>query len=217
MAIARMILWVFSLLLTSSASLASNQLPAGDFSNSNLETWEEKIFSKSTSYSLVSLQGTIVLKAVSQKSASGLFKKITVDLTTYPYLNWSWRIENRLNTTDEKTKSSDDYAARVYVVVDGGILVWNTRAVNYVWANRAEKYDVWANAFAGKRAMMMALRNSEDETSTWYHEKRNVFDDLKTLFGQEFKSIDVVAIMTDTDNDNGQATAYYGDIYFSMN
>ena len=212
-----MILWVFALLLTASASLASNQLPTGDFSNSNLEKWEEKIFSKSTSYSLVSLQDTIVLKAESNKSASGLFKKITVDLGNYPYLNWSWRIENRLTTADEKTKSSDDYAARIYVVVDGGILVWKTKAVNYVWANRAEKYEVWPNAFAGKSAMMMALRNSKDKTSTWYREKRNVYDDLKTLFGREFKSIDGVAIMTDTDNANGQATAYYGDIYFSAN
>jgi hypothetical protein len=217
MAIARMILWVFALLLTSTASSASNRLPTGDLSKSNLEKWEEKIFSKSTSYSLVSLQDTTVLKAVSQKSASGLFKKIKVDLGKYPYLNWSWRIENRLNTTDEKTKSGDDYAARVYVVVEGGILLWKTKAVNYVWANRAEKYEVWPNAFAGKSAMMMALRNSKDKTANWYHEKRNVFDDLKKLFGQEFKSIDVVAIMTDTDNDNGQVTAYYGDIYFSTN
>ena len=217
MALAPMLVWVFALLLTSSASSASDRLPIGDFSNSNLEKWQEKIFSKSTSYALVPQQDTIVLKAVSQKSASGLFKKITVDLTSYPYLNWSWRIDNRLNTADEKTKSSDDYAARVYVVVDGGILVWKTKAVNYVWANRAEKYEIWPNAFAGKRAMMMALRNSKDKSSTWYYEKRNVFDDLKTLFGQEFTSIDGVAIMTDTDNDNGQATAYYGDIYFSTN
>jgi len=216
MAKACMVLLVFVLLLTSVISPASNHLPIGAFSNSNLEKWNEKIFSESTSYSLVPLQDNIVVKAVSHASASGLFKKIEVDLGEYPYLNWSWRIENRLKPTDEKTKSGDDYAARVYVVVDGGLLFWKTRAVSYVWANKAEKYEVWPNAFAGKSVMMMALRNSKDKTSTWYHEKRNIYEDLKKIFGQEIKSVDVVAIMTDTDNGNGQVTAYYGDIYFSM-
>ena len=87
--------------------------------------------------------------------------------------------------------------------------------MNYVWANRTSKGDTWRNAFAGKNAMMMALRNREDELSTWYSEKRNVYEDLKRLFGKEFRFIDAIVIMTDTDNCHGQAKAYYGDIHFS--
>lgn len=62
---------------------------------------------------------------------------------------------------------------------------------------------------------MMALRNRQDKLSTWYFEKRNVYEDLKRLFGTEFHSIDAIAIMTDSDNSHGQAKAYYGDIFFS--
>ncbi len=193
----------------------ADQLPVANFSKSSLEGWEDKVFTGTTSYQLIQLKDKKILMADSQDSASGLIKKIHVDLKKFPYLNWSWSIENRLDIKNEKIKSGDDYAARIYVVVDGGILLWRTRAVNYVWANEASKGEIWQNAFAGKNAMMMALRSKQDKTSTWYSEKRNVYEDLKRLYGTEFQFIDAVALMTDTDNSHGQVKSYYGDIYFS--
>ena len=187
----------------------------GDFSSGNLDGWQEKGFSGETQYQLLTLNSNTVLRSKSQNSASGLYKKIRVDLSKYPYLNWRWRIENRLETQNEQIKSGDDYAVRIYVIVSGGLLIWRAKALNYVWANASPKYDVWPNAFAGKKAMMMALRSKQDETSTWYVEKRNVFEDLKTIFGTDIQHIDAVAIMTDTDNNGGQATSYFGDIFFT--
>lgn len=202
------------LLFMANASLAEH-LRVSEFSASSLEGWEEKEFKNSTSYQLSEIEGKQVLLAESQNSASALIKKVHIDIRKYPFLNWIWRIENRLVIEDEKNKSGDDYAVRIYVVIDGGIFIWRTRAVNYVWANRASKGEIWENAFAGKNALMMALRNRQDKLSTWYSEKRNVYEDLKRLFGTEFHFIDAIAIMTDTDNSHGQAKAYYGDIYFS--
>lgn len=193
----------------------ADQLPVANFSKSSLEGWEDKVFTGTTSYQLFQLKDKKVLMAESQDSASGLIKKMHVDLKKYPYLNWSWSIENRLDIKNEKIKSGDDYAARIYVVVDGGIMLWRTRAVSYVWANEASKGEIWQNAFAGKNAIMMALRSRQDKTSTWYSEKRNVYEDLKRLFGTEFHFIDAIALMTDTDNSHGQVKSYYGDIYFS--
>lgn len=193
----------------------AEQLRVANFSESNLEGWQEKVFKGITSYQLFQLEDKKVLMAKSQNSASGLVKKMRVDLKKYPYLNWSWNIEKRLEIKNEKIKPGDDYATRIYVVVDGGILIWRTRAINYVWANKAAKGETWPNAFAGKNAMMIALRSRQDKTSTWYTEKRNVYEDLKRLFGTEFRFIDAIALMTDTDNSHGQAKSYYGDIYFS--
>lgn len=215
---ATLLLWAAVGLAVFSAELClANELTVGSFSSSNLESWEEKPFSGKTAYSLVELQEAVVLKAESRGSASGLFKKIKVDIKKYPYLNWRWRIENRLTTVDERVKSSDDYAARIYVIIDGGIFLWRTRAINYVWANKAKKYEVWPNAFAGSNAIMVALRNNQDSIGTWYDEKRNVLEDLKEMLGKEYTAIDGIAIMTDTDNKQDHAIAYYGDIYFSTN
>ena len=63
--------------------------------------------------------------------------------------------------------------------------------------------------------MMIALRSSSDGAATWYDEKRNILEDLRKQFGEDIRFIDAVAIMTDTDNAGGRATAYYGDIFFS--
>jgi hypothetical protein len=190
-------------------------LKVSDFSGSGLNGWEEKKFKDSTFYQLFQIGNRQALLAKSRNNASALIKKVHIDIEKFPFLNWSWRIENRLDTGDEKNKSGDDYAARIYVVIDGGIFRWRTRAVNYVWANRASKGEIWENAFAGGNAQMMALRNRQDKLSTWYSEKRNVYEDLKRLFRTQFHHIDAIAIMTDTDNSHGQVKSYYGDIYFS--
>ncbi len=199
------------------ANVTADELMVADFSSTNLEGWYDKIFTGITSYQIIKLENQNVLMAYSQGSASGLVKNMHVDIKIYPYLNWRWRIENRLDIKNEKIKSSDDYAARVYVIIDGGIFPWRTKAINYVWANGVQEGEIWPNAFVGKNAMMMALRSKQDETSTWYIEKRNVYEDFKNLFGKEIQFIDTVALMTDTDNSDGVVKTYYGDIYFSEN
>ncbi len=198
-----------------SADEINKKIEIGQFSTGNLDNWKSKSFAGTTDYQLVLINNNQVLKSVGKASASGLFKEQKVDLHKTPFLNWRWRIDNRLQNLDEQSKAGDDYSARVYVVVSGGWAFWKTRAINYVWASNTAKGQVWPNAFAGKSAMMIALRSTDDKTQTWYQEKRNILKDLKHQFGTDIRYIDAVAIMTDTDNAKGNAVAYFGDIYFS--
>lgn len=193
--------------------IASVQI--GLFSSGQLDQWNNKIFSGTTDYQIYQLDDSKVLKAVSHSTASGLFKEQRVDLLKTPYLNWRWRIDDRLENINEQSKSGDDYSARIYVVVSGGWAFWKTKAINYVWSSNSAKGLVWPNAFVGKNAMMIAVRSNEDNTHTWFQEKRNIMQDLKQQFGSDIRYIDAVALMTDTDNANGYVVAYYGDIYFS--
>jgi len=198
------------------AEPAEEKIMLAAFSTGSLEQWESKQFKNQTLYQLVELDGSRILKADSNDSASGLFKTQRIDLQKTPVLNWRWRIENHLNTSNEQVKSGDDYAARVYVVISGGLAFWQTKAINYVWANASAKGAVWPNAYAGKSAVMIAMRSAADPTGTWFSEKRDVLADLKQHFGEDVRYIDAVAIMTDTDDSKGKATSYYGDIYFSQ-
>lgn len=187
----------------------------GQFSSGELTGWEEKVFDNETAYFFTKMDDQIVLKSVSNDSASGLFKEVTVDIQKYPYLNWRWRVEDRLLPMDETQKAGDDYAARLYVMVSGGWFFWNTKALNYVWSSRSKRGDRWPNAFAPDNNQMIAVRTAEDQVGTWYIEKHNVYEALKSWLGDDVRSIDAIAIMTDTDNSNVKATALYGDIYFS--
>lgn len=203
--------------LASIGDALAGSLMIGQFSAKDLSGWESKEFAGDTIYSLTRLDGQDVLKAVSDNSASGLFKKIKIDIKKTPYLNWRWRIENRLTPLIETEKSGDDYSARIYIVVSTGIFFWQTRALNYVWSSQAAPASNWPNAFAPNNARMIAVRTSDHKLATWYHEKRNIYQELKQWLGDEVIAIDAIAIMTDTDNSHSHATAYYGDIYFSSN
>jgi hypothetical protein len=194
---------------------AEPALPLGEFSRNRLDGWERKDFKGETRYRLRTVDGVVALQAESRAAGSGLFKEQRIDLEQTPFLNWSWRIAGRLSCLNEQSKTGDDYAARIYVVVKGGLAFWQTKAINYVWAGNTAKDTVWPNAFAGDHAMMMALRGPEAALNVWYSEKRNVRADLQKLLGEDLRFIDAVALMTDTDNSGGQVLAYYGDIWFS--
>lgn len=202
-------------LAAASFVLAAATVPVGEFSQGKLDGWESKAFKGKTDYALVDLNGRTALRAQSHAAASGLLREIRVDLNQTPYLNWSWCAQNTLDKLDEQTKSGDDYPARIYVVVSGGLAFWRTRSLNYVWASTTPRGRTWPNAYAGDHVIMLALRSGTAEVGQWRQEKRDVRADLQSYFGESISHIDAVALMTDTDNSGRSAVAYYGDIYFS--
>lgn len=187
----------------------------GQFSQGHTQDWQPIKFSGLTRYQLADLDNSKVLQADSQNAASGLVYEQKIDLYQTPILTWHWRVEQKLDNQREQRREGDDFAARIYVVVDGGILPWKTRALNYVWSSRLPPGSLWPNPHSGKAAMMLALRSNESPSGTWFTETRNIQQDLERAFGEKIRYIDAIAIMTDTDNTGGSALTYYGDIYFS--
>ena len=179
------------------------------FSTGSLEGWEPKGFRGETQYTL--REGGLC--ALSRAAASGMFRRVPVDLHATPVLRWSWRVDTLPPARDERSKPGDDYAARVYVVFSGGALFWRTRAINYVWSASQPAGAEWSNAFTGN-ARMIAVRGTGQQIGVWTQEQRDVRADYRRLFGADIDQADAVAIMTDTDNGGGDAAACYGDIAF---
>jgi hypothetical protein len=63
--------------------------------------------------------------------------------------------------------------------------------------------------------MMVVVESGTEKTGSWVSEERDILTDYRRLFGGEPRRIGAVAIMTDTDNTDGEATAWYGDITLS--
>lgn len=201
---------------------ASNNLTL--LSDADFNEWEPQVFSGKSIYTQNEYKGRKALQAISNNAASGLVLKKKIDLSTTPYINWSWLVEKQLLELDERSKSGDDFVARVYVVIDGGFKIWQTKSLSYVWSSNQEKDVVWDNAFAGSKVKMMSIKGKDAKIGQWHEEKRNVYKDLIDVFGDQgseaanlktYKYIDVIAIMTDTDNSGQQAESYYGNIEFS--
>jgi hypothetical protein len=199
-----------ALLLLAPSGLCEDLL-LGNFSAGDLSGWKPKVFQGKTSYTLVSEGERQVLKAESRKAASGLYKEVNRDPREFPVLRWSWKIESTILKGDGRTKDGDDYAARVYVVFPS-ILFFRTKAINYIWANRLPKGTTLPNAFSSN-ALMIAVESGDEKAGKWVTEERNVYEDYRTLFGEDPPAvIGAVALMTDTDNTGGETVAYYGDI-----
>lgn len=188
----------------------ADEIPVSRFNTEGLTGWESKSFKGTTEYRLMEEEGRTVVKASSHGAASGLVKKISFNPAHYRYLRWSWKIDAPIAGGDEKTRAGDDYAARVYVVF-GGRFFWQTKAINYIWANRLTKGASIANAFTSN-AIMVAVESGKDNAGRWVMEERDILADYRRLFGSDPGEVSAIAIMTDTDNTGGSATAWYGEI-----
>ncbi|PCJ37741.1 MAG: hypothetical protein COA75_03195 [Cellvibrionales bacterium] len=189
-------------------------ISVSQFDSEGLTGWFEKSFSGKTRYTLIEKNNTRVLMAESKSAASALYKKVRIDLDITPYLNWDWLVTKHLGNINEQRKEGDDYPARVYVIIDGGIFFWKTRALNYVWSSNQAKGTTWPNAYSDN-ARMLALQSGSANRGEWVSEKRNIRDDFQQLFGEDLRYIDGIAVMTDTDNSQGQALTYYRHLFFS--
>ena len=198
-------------MVANSAVATEDFIPVGNFETGTLSGWEEKVFNGKTTYELSAQDVGRTLKADSRGTASGLFKKIQIDLTQTPCLSWSWKVDNILHGLDETTKAGDDYPARVYVVFSGGVFFWDTRALNYVWSGGQPLNSAWPNAYTAN-SINIAVQSGDANVGKWVHQSRNIRDDYHRLVGKDITQADAIAIMTDTDDSRSRATAYYGQI-----
>lgn len=196
--------------------------------------WKPLTFKKierHTAYEVVKDGSTSVVKAVSEASASGLTKEVTIDPHEYPILRWRWKVENLLEKSDVNRKAGDDYPARLYItfayepdkVSFGKKLKYKAGqalfgaipigALNYIWGGKSPVGMIVDNAFTDF-AKMIVVESGAQRIGSWVEEERNVYEDYKAAFGEEPPAINGVAIMSDTDNTKERAVAYYGDIVF---
>jgi hypothetical protein len=175
--------------------------------------------------------GTVVVKAASHASASGITKEVRIDPKDYPIVRWRWKVEHLLEKGDVKTKEGDDYPARLYITFEydpdkvsfgkkakykAGRLIFGDipiAAINYIWDARAPQGLFIDNAYTDF-AKMIVVRSGPQGVGTWMEEERNISEDYRNAFGGEPPMINGVAIMSDTDNTKESAVAYFGDIVF---
>jgi len=199
--------------LSLTAIVQADTIAVSRFAVEGLSGWEKESFKGETEYSIVHEGGQAVAKAHSRAAASGMFKKMQIDPLKYRYLSWRWKVAGALENRAEKTKAGDDYSARVYVIFPGTFF-WQTKAINYVWSGRLPKGESFPNPFT-RNAMMVVVESGAEQAGTWLTEQRDILADYRRLFGAEPRQLGAIAVMTDTDNSGGEATAWYGDITLS--
>ena len=188
-----------------------------DFTDTELQSLEVRKVrgaDNKTNYSLGSNENGNYLKAVADNAASGLGKKITIDLNSTPFINITWKVERDLKGINEKSKKGHDYAARVFVIKKTGATALSNRAINYVFSSNNKIGENWPSPFT-KKSIDKVLSTTNENLNEWVTVKANVKEDFKKFHDLDVSEIDGVAIMADTDNSKNKSISYYQSIYFS--
>ena len=197
------------------------------------DSWEPMTFDgidQHTRYQLEQDGDTTVMSARSEASASGLVRTVEVDLQEYPWIEWRWKISNVLAGGNVHKKSGDDYPARLYVsfAYQPERASWTEKlrfesyhllygeyppvaAINYIWANQAAIGTQVSNAYID-RVKMIVIQSGDAKANRWQSERRNLLADYRAAFNEDPPPVSGIAIMTDSDNTGGKASAWYGDI-----
>jgi hypothetical protein len=157
------------------------------------------------------------------ESSFGIKGGTKVDIKEYPYLNWKWKVTRLPDGGDVRKSDKDDQAIQLYVAFTpaGFPEVLNTPVLGYIWDNEAPKGWTGRSAqVGGGRLRYVVMRNNTDQLGKWYTEKRNIYEDFKTLL-KDVKHSDPpgithgVQIHINSQNTNSAAESYIYDVYFS--
>jgi hypothetical protein len=195
----------------------------------NLDSWKPLYFpkvEKHTVYSIESKDGEHYLRAESNASASGLVYKGTFNVYDYPKIRWRWRISNVYERGDGRTKASDDYPIRLYVLFEydpqkAGALdkvkyglanaIYGEypphSAINYVWSS-----VVWDLPFINSprtdKVKIVALESGAKRAGTWQEEQVDILQDYRRMFLADPPAKASLGIMSDSDNTAEHAVSF---------
>ena len=213
----KLLIKTFILFLIYNPAGLANEVNVFDFTEielSNLEVKKVRGADNKTVYTVGSNENGNFFKAVADNAASGLGKELKIDLNKTPYINITWKIEKDLAGIKENTKRGHDFAARVFAIKKTGATALSNRAINYVFSSNNEIGFNSPSPYT-KKSIDNVLASTKNNLNEWITVKANVKEDFKKFHGLEVNELDGLAIMSDTDNSNMKAIAYYQNIYFS--
>ena len=184
-----------------------------------------------TRYRRVVEGGAPLLAAEADRSASLMMRPVQVDLTRRPVLHWRWRLGALPRDADNTTSAKEDAAARLVFVFDGdrSKLSLKDRAVArvaralsgrdlpyatlmYVASNSAEVGRLISNPYTRRVQMVVVSKGRGGDG--WHALRRNLVQDYKRAFGEAPGALLAYGVMTDSDNTESRARAWYGPIRF---
>ncbi|HEX5841057.1 MAG TPA: DUF3047 domain-containing protein [Pseudomonas sp.] len=182
---------------------------------------------KPSQRTLVAQGGKQVLRIKADAGAGGLLHPLDLPGDKAWQLSWQWRTEQKLEQARFATREGDDYAARVYVLLDYPLdsLSFVTRqklrlartffdpdlpaaTLSYVWDNRAAP-DTHARSAYTETVEMLVLRGPEAPLGQWLSESRDLHADAVAAFGSAPRKILGVVFAADSDNTGESVESYF--------
>lgn len=156
---------------------------------------------------------TDVVFADSAQGASGYIRKIGITAEDSPWLHFQWRVDAAGGDFDERQKSGDDFAFRIYFAARDGLRYKSlslVRAQDRRGAAWQSPYGGWVNDLR-----IYAAIGGDEPLGEWHTVSLHLPDLWQELFDAPPPELGLVGLMTDGDSAGVQMRARYGAIALS--
>lgn len=170
--------------------------------------------------------------AHAQSSASMLRQRLSIAPEQLGQLQFEWQVENLMATADMSVRELEDSPVRVILAFEGdrsqfsaknAMLSELTQALTgeampyatlmYVWSNQHPANAVIINPRTD-RVRKWVVESGPQHLNQWRQYRRDIRADFEKAFGEPPGKLVALAIMTDSDNTQGNVRAWYGNIKF---
>ena len=183
-----------------------------------------------TAYSPGHVDGRWAIHAKSERSASMYRRSVRIEPGQLGNVTFSWKAASLLPDADVRESETGDAVVRVMLAFDGDPSRLSARTrmmfdlmqslsgepppfatLMYVWDSQAEVGSVVLNK-RSDRIRKIVLESGPTHLGQWRSYERDVRADYRRAFGEDPGALIGLAVMTDSDNTQSRAEAWYGEI-----
>jgi hypothetical protein len=176
-------------------------------------SWERRDFGEPTGYRVVEDVGRAAIEATGTGTAAGLVRAVRFEVRSFPFLEWSWRVDRVPEHADLRSDRADDVGASLSLVFESsGLLDMAPWTLTYAWAAASTPSGLIVASPRHPRTMRtIVLRSDPGDLGTWVSERRDIVEDYRAAFGEDPPAeVRAVALWSDSDQTRDAVLAYYG-------
>ena len=183
-----------------------------------------------TEFVLQKQASRLALEANSQSSASMLRRNLRIEPEKLGTLEFSWHVPALIAGADVGHRESDDSPARLVLAFEGDRSKFSPKnamlnelsmalmgepmpyaTLMYIWCNKRPVGTVVHNPRTD-RVRKLVVASGPDQLNQWLRFERDIRADFELAFGEAPGALLGIGVMTDSDNTQSNAMAWYGDI-----
>ena len=194
--------------------------------------WVHQTFpgKRASRYRYENKDGRHALQVRAASSASMLRQAVRVEPHQLGHLRFSWMVPALIDAADFSQRDGDDSPVRVVLAFDGDRSRLSAKdaalselselltgepmpfaTLMYVWSNHKAAGTVVVNPRTS-RIRKLVMESGPGRLRQWLDYDRDVRADFVKAYGEEPGALLAIGIMTDTDNTQSQAQAWYGPV-----
>jgi hypothetical protein len=164
-------------------------------------------------FSVIEDAGRRALHLRSHGDHSTIARRVSVDLSATPILEWSWKLLQLPERADLRRWETSDAAPHVFVVWRRRPELIRSRLIGYVWDPALPVGTVQKSQKTGT-VTFIVVRSTTTSLGQWLTERRNVPADFRSVYGEDADSPSAIALSIDTNDTKSKSEGSIGEIVF---